>query len=167
MDRKHNRRFCKNYIQSQLVKRLNEYFLADGIIFRNVYIQYIYVPDAEQYNFVLRQAPKYLEKKLDKIVMIDNAKAEKESKTILLEYEKLKYEEMSKLIQKYPEILNFLRLEKMSSQAQFIYYPVEYFWSYQDFINRMNTNDTSKKNINKPSEKTFENSGRFLDKTPP
>ncbi len=161
----------KSYIHNGFIKQINTYFEQDGIYFKKIYIQDLYVPDVNQLNIILRQSDKYLEKKLERSAMIDEAKAKRISNSIMFQFEKEKLEDIAKLMRKYPEVKEYLKIEKLSEQAKFIYLPADPLWfenSYQEKINEKLLNieekpkDLSKKNLN-----TNKSGNTFVDKTPP
>lgn len=160
----------KAYIHNGFLQEINKNFEVDGIYFRNIYIQDIYVPDVVQYNIVLKQGQKFLEKKLERSAMIDEAKAKKESNLILFDYEKKRLEDLANLIRKYPELKEYLKIEKMSSQAQFIYIPTDSFWygnsNYKALLPQVENHSTKPKE-NKHFSEVEKNQRTFIDKTPP
>lgn len=160
----------KAYIHNGFLQEINKRFEMEGVNFRNIYIQDIYVPDVIQYNIVLRQGQKFLEKKLERSAMIDEAKAKKESNLILFDYEKKRLEDLANLIRKYPELKEYLKIEKISSQAQFIYIPTDTFWygnNYsKPFVPEVE-NHSKKSKENKPVYELEKNQSTFIDKTPP
>lgn len=160
----------KNYLHNGFLDEINTIFKQEGIYFTHLYIQDIYVPDVNQYRIVLQLSQKFLEKKLERSALIDEAKAEKESKLILFEYEKKRLEELANLIRKYPEIQEFLKIEKMSSEAKFIYLPTESFWKNSTIL-RNTLPENSKVTSNEVEIKKFteieKNQKAFIDKTPP
>ncbi len=160
----------KNYFHNGFLQEVNEIFKNEGIYFTRVYIQDIYVPDGEQYKIVLQESKKFLEKKLERSALIDEAKAEKESKLILFEYEKKRLEDLANLIRKYPEIQEFLKIEKISSEAKFIYFPTELFWNHSSMIKKIlpeNPKTESKELQIKKFLDLEKNQKPFIDKTPP
>lgn len=161
----------KSYIHNGFIKQMNQNFEQDGIYFKKVYIQDLYVPDVNQLNIILRQSDKYLEKKLERSVMIDEAKAKRISNSIMFQFEKEKLEDIAKLIRKYPEVKEYLKIEKLSEQAKFIYLPADPFWfenSYQEKINEKLLNEEKPKDLNKKNTNTSKSGNTFfVDKTPP
>ncbi len=162
----------KSYIHNGFIKQINQYFEQDGIYFKNVYIQDLYVPDINQYNIILRQSDKYLEKKLERSAMIDEAKAKQISNSIIFQFEKEKLEELAKLMRKYPEIKEYLKIERLSEQAKFIYVPTDPFWieympqgKYGEKISNLPENQS--KNIDKMNFIPNKMNKTFIDKTPP
>ncbi|GIX43015.1 MAG: hypothetical protein KatS3mg129_2748 [Leptospiraceae bacterium] len=159
----------KGYINNGFLNHVNQYFQNDGIYFKKIYIQDLYVPDSEQYNLILRQSNRYLEKKLERSALIDEAKAKKESQWILFQFEKEKLENLAKMIRDYPEVLDYLKIEKLSSQAKFIYLPSDYFY-FQNQIPSQLSVDSKKKQIESIPEIKIANPSsdtKFIDKTPP
>ena len=156
----------KAYVHNGFLEELNLRFQNEGIYFKKVYIQDVYVPAIEQYNLILRQSNRYLERKLERSALIDEAKAKKESQWILFQFEKEKLQDIAKLIREYPEVKDYLKIEKLSSQAQFIYLPSEYF----NFEERIKNIPLTKNSIETFPEKkvpTQESQTKFFDKTPP
>jgi hypothetical protein len=157
----------KAYVHNGFLEELNLRFQNEGVYFKKVYIQDVYVPDVEQYNLILRQSNRYLERKLERSALIDEAKAKKESQWILFQFEKEKLQDIAKLIREYPEVKDYLKIEKLSSQAQFIYLPSEYF----NFEGKVNKGFPLPKNPTEtlPEKKVpvQESQTKFVDKTPP
>ncbi|MFN3604517.1 MAG: SPFH domain-containing protein [Leptonema sp. (in: bacteria)] len=159
----------KDFIHNGFLQDINKVFQSDGIQFVNVYIQEIYVPNVEQYRLVLQQRQKFIEKKMEISAKIDEAKAQKESNLILFDYEKKRLEEIANLLRKYPELKDYLKIEKMSTQAKFIYMPTESFWSNLNpskFSLTENLENQTKENSPKKIL-NLENQKAFVDKTPP
>jgi hypothetical protein len=159
----------KAYIHNGFLTEVNQYFQNEGIYFKKIYIQDIYVPDSEQYNIVLKQSNKYIEKKLERSALIDEAKAKKESQRILFQFEKERLEDIAKLIRNYPEIKEYLKIEKLSSQAQFIYLPSEYFnLENKNPKNHLLPSESQKNHSSTQKEMLNTKSNQqFVDKTPP
>ncbi len=156
----------KAYVHNGFLGELNLRFQNEGIYFKKVYIQDVYIPDVEQYNLILRQSNRYLERKLERSALIDEAKAKKESQWILFQFEKEKLQDIAKLIREYPEVKDYLKIEKLSSQAQFIYLPSEYF-NFDEKVKNFPLPKNPKETLPEKEVPVQKSQTQFFDKTPP
>ncbi|MCS7204491.1 MAG: hypothetical protein NZ853_02210 [Leptospiraceae bacterium] len=156
----------ESFVHENLLELLNRAFEQDGIYFKKVFIQDIYVPRIEEYNFILQQSNRYLEKKLERSAIIDEAKIKKESQRILFELEKEKLQQIAELIRKYPEIKDYLKIERISNQTQFVFLPSDGFWNESTTTSIMSEVITKKQQEKQPPN-TPKKEQQFIDKTPP
>ncbi|MEQ8352286.1 MAG: hypothetical protein RH862_12425 [Leptospiraceae bacterium] len=116
------------YVRGDLRTELNNYFRPEGIEFRRIYVERIYVPDAGRYNATLQAGQNLLNNRLERISIIDQARAKKQASEILNEVYLDRLEKMAVLLQKYPELRDYAAVDSLSDNVRVLVMPYEQYF---------------------------------------
>ncbi|MCB1138534.1 MAG: hypothetical protein KDK23_07235 [Leptospiraceae bacterium] len=119
------------YVRQDLRGDLNNYFRPEGIEFKRIYVERIYVPDAVRYNATLQAGQDLLNNRLERISIIDQARAKKQASQILNEVYLDRLEKMAMLLQKYPELRDYAAVDSLSENVRVLVMPYEQYFRGQ------------------------------------
>ncbi|MBI40541.1 MAG: hypothetical protein CMF59_13150 [Leptospiraceae bacterium] len=126
------------YVRGDLRSDLNNYFRPEGIEFRRIYVERIYVPDAGRYNATLQAGQNLLNNRLERISIIDQARAKRHASEILNEVYLDRLEKMAALLQKYPELRDYAAVDSLSDNVRVLVMPYEQYFRGNQPANQQN-----------------------------
>ncbi|MCB1304245.1 MAG: hypothetical protein KDK37_08205, partial [Leptospiraceae bacterium] len=115
------------YVRQELRSELNAYFSGEGIQFDQIYVERIYVPDAARYNATLQAGQNLLDNRLERISIIDQARAKKQASQILNEVYLDRLEKMAALMRRYPELRDYAAIDSLSDKVRVLVMPYEQY----------------------------------------
>ncbi len=136
-----------------LQKELNKEFLNDGIIFQSIIINEIYVPEPNRYRSMVNLGIDLIKKKLDRVNIVEEAKAQKKAREIYNSTDYERWERIAKLLNEYPSLRSFLAIDRLSDKVQVMVVPYN-SW----FGNNQDTNSFPPKSFYDSSEARTEKS---------
>ena len=116
------------YVRQDLRGELNNYFRPEGIEFQRIYVERVYVPDAVRYNATLQAGQNLLNNRLERISIIDQARAKRHASQILNEVYLERLEKMAVLLQKYPELRDYAAVDSLSDNVRVLVMPYEQYF---------------------------------------
>lgn len=153
----------ENYIHQGMKSDLNQLLSDDGIQITDIMVEDIMVPDQERYRAVVNRAPQLLNQRLDRLRVIEEARAKMTADDILLSGRRKHLEELGILLNKYPNLREYIAVDELKDRVNVIIMPYDRFTG-KDALQLPRDSFLSSENDNK----TEPNLGNgFRDLTPP
>ena len=145
----------QSYFDKSILDDLNEVFVAQGIHFKSVVALYIYVPQLNTYRAIINASSKIIQQKLERIRIIDLAKAQQDVDKIKNESYFTRMEKTAKLLEKYPHLQNYLAIDRLSPKVKVMMVP------YQNWLPSQNNLFPTEKNSKQNKEDKPSNDSSF------
>lgn len=113
------------YLNGPLLAELNTAFQADGIVFRGLLVERVYVPDAARYRAMTAAGREILDQKVNRIKIIDTARANEESQRITDRAYFARLEKMGKLLRRHPHLREYLAVDQLGKNVEVLVMPSE------------------------------------------
>ena len=150
----------QNYFLEEGLKEINAQFKKEGIFFHSIHTKHIFVPDLARYRSILGASQQIIRQKLERIRLIDQARAKKKADIILSDSYFSRLERIGELLKTYPHLRDYLVIDKLNKNVNVLVMPYQR-WFPERLQNLNNLNALSQSN-NKSSlpkaETTAENS---------
>lgn len=113
------------YVAAAAVAEMNRELGPEGVTIRSVLPTRIYAPDADRYRAMLTQAPQILERKLERISIVDEARARSRAEEIqdAAYFERL--ERIGQILRKYPNLQGYLAVDRLSDNVELMVVPYD------------------------------------------
>ena len=176
------KRKLKNYIENTIQAELNQEFKNDGIVFINSIPRKIYVPHPLRYKTMLASASEILKQKLERIRIVDIAKAQKDASTIKNQSYISRLEKIGKLLGNYPQLREYLAIDSLGENVEVLVMPYDRWFSQsplslssKNSLTNKKRNPRNKNNIQIPAPapidipyaRESQKKGQFSDLSPP
>lgn len=159
-----------------LLTELNQEFLPDGVVFRNILPSRLYVPDAGLYRAILADEGLILQQKRDRLKLVDDAHARQAAERIQDEAYFARLERIGALVRKYPQLKDYLAIDRLSDNVEVIVVPSDRWFPTE--IERARANSAKRRTETpepvpnnrvqrEPAAPAPNTDDRFRDLTPP
>ncbi len=116
------------YLIEEALDDINRRFSPEGIRFYNLIPKHVFVPDAERYRSILASGNRILSQKIERIRIIDAAKARRSASEIKDQSYFARLERIGNLLKQYPHLQNYLALEQINERVNVMVIPPEYWF---------------------------------------
>jgi len=158
----------RTYLNGEFIRELNEKFKNDGIVFKNVLVEKIYIPDVALYRAMVADSRKIIAGKAANIQKIASARAKRAAERIIDQAYFIRLEKIGRLLVKYPQLRGYLAIDRLNKNVNVIVMPYDKWMGPDRKVSGI-------MNLLKNRKKSFINSNRgrtpkrneFVDLTPP
>ena len=110
-------------LPNELVQDLNNEFKNEGVVFPNILINELYIPEIFRYRSMLSLGANLISRKLDRVNIVEEARAQKKASEIKSSADLERWENIAKLISNYPQLRNYLAIDKLGDKVQVMVIP--------------------------------------------
>lgn len=166
-------------VNGPFVGDLNAYFRTDGVVFRSVLIERLYVPDADGYRAMTEVGRReILAQKANRIRLINNAEAREQSQRITDRAYFDRLEKIGTLLRRHPQLREYLAVDRLGDKVEVMIVPGDRWFGRSEELSspipKRRRRDRARENLDEaPAGRApytpapgRENRG-FIDLTPP
>lgn len=115
----------RDFLNQKFIGELNDKSREDGFIYRNILVEKIYIPDAGRYQSMVEAGQEIIRQKISRIKTIDQARAREYSELITDRAYFARLEKIGRLLQKYPQLREYLAIDRLSKNVEVMVVPSE------------------------------------------
>ncbi|MBX7058208.1 MAG: hypothetical protein K1X75_09080 [Leptospirales bacterium] len=113
------------YFNESALLQMNEELAAEGVHVDKLWPVRLYTPDPARYQAMLQNAPQILAQKLERIRVVDDARARQDASRITDEAYVSRMQRMGELMERFPQLRSYLAIDRLGNQVQVYVVPYE------------------------------------------
>lgn len=106
------------YLSGPAVADINAELSTEGLSIRRALPVRLYVPDAGRYQAMLQNAPQILAQKLDRIRVVDDARAQLDASRIKDQAYSARLRQLGDILERYPHLQGYVTIDRLGDQVQ-------------------------------------------------
>lgn len=149
-------------IDNGLAAELSGVFEPEGIRFKRILVDAVFVPDPARSQALLARAPELLERKLETDKIVDEARARSRANQILNDGYYNRLETMAGLLRKHPQLREYIAIDQLADNVQVIVMPQDQLFGNNSPFSSMNQSlDRLKPEVQNQESRDIQNPQNF------